>query len=74
MYNVLLAMPQGIEILNRRPHGPSGVTYLPHGVDAAVGRAVDGINLIFKNTYPFPIVIEADAHDGALFIAIRKAL
>lgn len=72
MYNVLLAMPKGIEVLNRRPHGPSGATYLPHGVDAAVGRPQDKLDLVFKNIYSYPIEIEAKAHDGVLFIAIKK--
>lgn len=71
MYNVLLAMPKGINVLHRRAHGPSGATYLPHGVDAAVGNGE--LNLIFKNVYDFSIVIEAKAHEGVLFIAIRRA-
>ena len=39
LYNALLQLP-GIEILQRRPHGPDGAKYLPHGVDAAVGSDV----------------------------------
>ncbi|MBQ3134956.1 MAG: methionine adenosyltransferase domain-containing protein, partial [Oscillospiraceae bacterium] len=38
-YNALLPLTgRGIDILYRRAHGPSGATYLPHGVDAAVGK------------------------------------
>jgi len=72
MYNVLLAMPKGIEVLKRRAHGPGGISYLPHGVDAASGNKAKGINLVFKNTYSFAIKIEANAHDGVLFIAIQR--
>lgn len=71
MYNVLLALPAGIEILYRRPHGPSGATYLPHGVDAAVGSPT--LDLRFRNDFGFPLRIEATARDGVLFIAMRKA-
>lgn len=70
LYNVLLALPEGITILLRRAHGPEGATYLPHGVDAAVGNAE--LNLIFQNDYSFPIQIETMAQDGALYIAFRK--
>ena len=37
LYNALLQLPK-VEILQRRPHGPSGAKYLPHGVDAAGGQ------------------------------------
>jgi len=73
LHNVLLALPQGIDITQRRAHGPSGVLYLPHGVDAAVGNIANGINLVFQNTFPFSIDIETHVQDGALFIAFRKA-
>lgn len=69
LYNALLPL-DGIEILYRRAHGPSGASYLPHGVDAAVGNAT--LNLIFRNDYAFPIRIEAHSLDGALFIALVK--
>lgn len=71
IYNVLLQLPK-ITILQRRPHGPSGASYLPHGVDAASGGA--NLNLRFRNDYGFPIRIEAESQgDGALFMAIYKA-
>ena len=51
--------------------GFGGASYVPHGVDAAVGN--EKLDLIFQNDYAFPIHIDASAKDGALFIAIRKA-
>jgi len=72
LYNVLLALPDGIRVTHRRAHGPSGVQYLPHGVDAAVGNISTGINLVFQNAFSFPIEIETRVQDGALFIAFRK--
>lgn len=71
LYNVLLQLWDGITIVHRRPHGPGGAKYVPHGVDAAVGN--EKLDLIFENAYDFPIIIDASAQDGALFIAIRKA-
>lgn len=70
LYNVLLALTDGIDIQYRRAHGPSGATYLPHGVDAAVGN--DTLNLVFQNNFDFPLHIETKARDGALFISMRK--
>lgn len=68
-YNTVLQLP-GMTVLERRPHGPAGATYLPHGVDAAVGN--DALNLRVRNDYDFPIRVEASAQDGALFICIYK--
>lgn len=68
-YNVALQLP-GVEIIQRRPHGPGGAKYLPHGVDAAVGN--ENINLVVKNSYDFPIRVEASAQDGALYIVVWK--
>ncbi len=70
LYNALLQIPQGIEIVWRRPHGPGGASYLPHGVDAAVGAT--NLNLIFKNIFPFPITLDCSAENGSLCICIRK--
>ena len=58
LYNALLQLPEGISILYRHAHGPSGATYAPHGVDAAVGRSnVTGgtikLNLEFQNVFSF---------------------
>jgi vancomycin resistance protein YoaR len=65
----LLQLPL-MTILYRRPHGPAGATYLPHGVDAAVGN--DSLNLRIRNDYDFPVRVEASAQDGALFMCIWK--
>lgn len=70
LYNVLLALPDGITIVHRRPHGPSGATYLPHGADAAVGT--EQLNLIFRNDFDFVIDLYAYPQDGALYIEMRK--
>lgn len=70
LYNVLLGVPDGASVLYRRPHGPSGAAYLPHGVDAAVGG--ENLDLVFLNTFMFPVRIEAHAQDGALYIALVR--
>ena len=70
LYNALLQLP-GIEILQRRPHGPGGAKYLPHGVDAAVGNT--NLNLRFRNNYDFPIRVEGHtSDDGALLMVVYK--
>ena len=69
--NALLQLPK-VEILQRRPHGPSGAKYLPHGVDAAVGN--DSLNLRFRNNYDFPIRVEGHtSDDGALTMVVYRA-
>ena len=78
LYNALLQLPDGIIILYRHAHGPSGATYAPHGVDAAVGRDLGGGNSIeldlrFRNDYDFPIALDCSVQNGALCICIRKA-
>ncbi len=71
LYNALLQLP-GVEILQRRPHGPAGAKYLPHGADAAVGS--DNLNLRFRNNYDFPIRVEGHtSNDGALLMLVYKA-
>lgn len=69
LYNVLLQLP-GITVLQRRAHGANGASYLPIGVDAAVGNKA--LNLRFRNDYPFPIRIDGTVQDGALTIAIYR--
>lgn len=70
MYNALMQLP-GVEIVHRRPHGPSGAAYLPHGVDAAVGGG--NLNLVFQNNYDFPIRVEGHtSNDGALCMLIYR--
>lgn len=71
LYNALLQLGSGINIIWRRPHGPSGASYAPHGVDAAVGA--QNLNLIFQDAFDFPIEIDSTAMNGALCICIRKA-
>lgn len=61
---------QGITVLKRNPHGDNAASYLPHGMDAASGTALQ--NFIFRNDYSFPIRIDASTHDLALFVAIYK--
>lgn len=70
LYNALMQLPR-VAILQRRPHGPSGAKYLPHGVDAAVGN--DNLNLRFRNDYDFPIRIEGHtSDDGALLMLVYR--
>ena len=71
LYNALLQLPK-VTILQRRPHGPSGAKYLPHGVDAAVGN--ESLNLRFRNDYDFPIRVEGhSSSDGALTMVVYRA-
>ena len=70
LYNALLQLPDVLTVLYRRPHGPGGASYAPHGVDAAVGT--DYLDLRFRNDFDFPITIESTAQNGALCICIRK--
>ena len=70
LYNALLQLPDGITILWRRPHGPGGAKYAPHGVDAAVGA--ENLNLRFRNDYDFPIYLDCTVLNGAICICVRK--
>ena len=71
LYNALIQLP-GLTIDERRAHGPSGAKYLPHGVDAAVGS--DNLNLVFTNSYDFPIRVEGHtSDDGALLMLVYRA-
>jgi vancomycin resistance protein YoaR len=70
LYNVVLQLP-GLYVIQRRAHGGNGASYLPIGVDAAVGNS--SLNFRFRNKYPFPIRIDASSQDGALTIAIYRA-
>ncbi|MBR1584841.1 MAG: VanW family protein [Clostridia bacterium] len=69
LYNVVLQLP-GLTVLQRRAHGANGASYLPIGVDAAVGNS--NLNFRFRNDYPFPVRIEGTSQDGALTIAIYR--
>lgn len=70
LYNTLLQAPGYLTVLYRRPHGPGGASYAPHGVDAAVGN--DNLNLRFRNDFDFPITIDASVQNGSMCICIRK--
>ena len=70
LYNALLQLPEGMTVLYRRPHGPGGAKYAPHGVDAAVGA--DTLNLEFRNDFDFPVYLDCTVQNGALCICIRK--
>ncbi len=70
LYNAVLQLP-GLTVTQRRAHGPAGASYLPHGVDAAVGSST--LNFRFRNDYPFPVRIDASSQDGALYIALYRA-
>ena len=71
LFNALKQLP-GITITQRRPHGPSGASYLPHGMDAAVGN--DSLNLRFRNDYPYPIRVVGESQgDGALLMIVYRA-
>ena len=72
MYNLLLQVP-GVTITLRRSHGPSSAVYLPADMDAAVGNEEKGINMIYRNDYEFPLRFEAQAQDGALYLAVYRA-
>lgn len=71
LWDTLMQLP-GITVTMRKPHGNSGASYLPHGMDASSGA--DNLNLKFRNDYSFPIRIDASIHDYALFIAIYKGV
>ncbi len=71
LYNALCQLP-GLTILQRRPHGYGGASYLPIHCDAAVGN--DALNLRFRNDYDFPIqLVGKSSGDGALLMMIYRA-
>lgn len=70
LYNAILQLPDGLTVLWRRPHGPGGAKYAPHGVDAAVGA--ENLNLEFRNDYDFPVYLDSTVLNGSLCICIRK--
>ena len=71
LYNALCQLP-GLTVLQRRPHGGEGASYLPIHCDAAVGNS--SLNLRFRNDYDFPIRLEAySSGDGALLMLAYRA-
>jgi vancomycin resistance protein YoaR len=71
LYNIICQMP-GLTILQRRPHGYGGASYLPIHCDAAVGN--DALNFVFRNDYDFPIQLVGESTgDGALLMMAYRA-
>ena len=71
LYNSVSQLP-GLTILQRRPHGYGGASYLPIHCDAAVGS--DTLNFVFRNDYDFPIqLVGKSSGDGALLMMIYRA-
>ncbi len=71
LYNVVIQCP-GLTILQRRPHGYGGASYLPIHCDAAVGT--DTLNFRFRNDYDFPVhLVGKSSGDGALLMLVYRA-
>lgn len=70
MYNTLLQVP--ILVKHRRVHSRSGAVYAPVGFDAAVG-SLSTIDMIFKNTLSYPVLIEYDVSDNVITCLIYRA-
>ncbi len=71
LYNIICQMP-GMTILQRRPHGYGGASYLPIHCDAAVGS--DALNFVFRNDYDFPVqLVSESTGDGALLMLAYRA-
>ena len=71
LYNIICQMP-GMTILQRRPHGYGGASYLPIHCDAAVGS--DALNFVFRNDYDYPIqLVSESTGDGALLMLAYRA-
>ncbi len=71
LYNIICQMP-GMTIIQRRPHGYGGASYLPIHCDAAVGN--DALNFVFRNDYDYPIqLVSESTGDGALLMMAYRA-
>ena len=71
LYNSVSQLP-GLTIIQRRPHGYGGASYLPIHCDAAVGS--DTLNFVFRNDYDFPVqLVGKSSGDGALLMMIYRA-
>lgn len=68
LYNALIPLP--LQIDEWRVHQKTGVVYIPQYFDAAVGSFYD---LIFRNTLPYPIRIEAMPQSGAVTVLLYRA-
>lgn len=67
VYNAILGLP--LQIDEWAIHRDAGVPYIPKSFDAAVGSYSD---LIFSNTLPYDIRLEAIPQNGALTVLIFR--
>lgn len=67
VYNAVLGLP--LQILEWSVHRDSGVDYIPKNFDAAVGSYSD---LVFENTLPYDIRMEALPQNGMLTVLIYR--
>ena len=68
LFNAVLGLPLQVDAY--ACHQKSGVPYIPIGFDSAVGSYSD---LLFTNTLPYPIRIQADPQGGAVTVLIYRA-
>ena len=63
------ALLGGLDIVKRYPHGKKS-TYVPGGLDATVSSHSSGwyVDMAFKNTYEYPIYIQAYIHNNAIHV------
>ena len=69
LYNAVLSLPLQVDAWGA--HRRQGVDYIPISLDAAVGSYQD---FAFTNTLPYPILLWAEAQDGALTVLIYRML
>ncbi len=67
VYNAVLGLP--LQIVDWSVHRDSGVAYIPRDFDAAVGSYSD---LVFENTLPYDIRMEALPQNGLLTVLIYR--
>lgn len=68
LYNAVITLPLLVEEWS--VHRYSGVDYVPHLFDAAVGKYSD---FVFRNTLPYPIRVLAMPQEGMLTVLIQRA-
>ena len=69
LYNAVLGLPLQVE--DWATHRKQGVFYVPISLDAAVGTYSD---FIFTNSLPYPILLWAEAQNGAVTTLIYRML
>ena len=69
LYNAVLGLP--LQVDKWSAHRRTGVYYIPISLDSAVGTYTD---LCFTNTLPYPILLWAEAQDGAVTVLIYRML